>query len=86
MLKIWGKLIKNSKIIKHDVAASDIEGSYQDNLKECIRELCYRFDLPTPYWLPSNVEEYNKRRKVSFTQHNFIEELDFDKFMIEEIE
>jgi len=85
MLKIWGKVIKNTKIIKDDVVTSDIEGSYQDNLKECIRELCYRFDIQTPYWLPSNVEEYNNRRKVGFNQHNFMEEIDFDKFMIEEL-
>lgn len=86
MLKIWGKVIKNSKIVKDDVVISDNEGSYQDNLKECLKELCYRFDIETPYWLPANVEEYNLRRKVSFNQDNFIDEIDFDKLMLEELE
>lgn len=86
MLKIWGKVIKNNKIIKDEVAISNIEGSYQDNLKACITEICYKLDVSKPYWLPSNLEEYNNRNKTSFTEHNFIEEIDFDVFMIEELD
>lgn len=86
MLKIWGKVIKNNKIIKDEVATSNIDGSYQDNLKQCIIELCYKFDISKPYWLPINLEQYNKRNKTIFNEHNFIEEIDFDKFTIEEID
>ncbi|WP_238883151.1 hypothetical protein [Clostridium sp. YIM B02551] len=86
MLKIWGKVIKENRIIKDEVAISDIEGTYQENLKVCINELCYKFDIAKPYWLPSNLDEYNKRSKTSFNDDNFIEEIDFDRFMIEEID
>jgi hypothetical protein len=85
MIKIWGKIIKENKIIKDEVVISDIEGSYQDNLKECITKLCYKFDIPRPFWLPSNMEEYNRRNKTIFNYHNFIESIDFDKFVIEEL-
>lgn len=85
MLRIWGKLIKDSRIIKDEVVESNIEGTYQENLKECIIQLCYKFDLSKPYWLPANVNEYNKRLKTSFNQHNFMEEIEFDKFEIEEL-
>lgn len=85
MLKIWGRIIKNNKTIKDEVVTSDIEGTYQDNLKACITELCNIFDIPKPYWLPSNLEEYNKRNKTIFNEHNFVEELDFDRFIISEI-
>jgi len=85
MLKIWGKLINDNRIIKDEVSISEIEGSYQDNLKACISELCYKFDIATPYWLKSNINEYNKRHKTSFDGNNFIEEISFDKFMIEEL-
>jgi hypothetical protein len=85
MLKIWGILFKNNKIIKDEVVYSDIEGGYQENLKVCITELCYKFDIPKPYWLPSNLNEYNRRNKTSFTKDNFMEELDFDKFAISDI-
>lgn len=86
MLKIWAKVMKNNKIIKDEVVTSDIEGGYQENLKACITELCNRLDISKPYWLPANLEEYNKRSKTTFDQNNFIEEIDFDRFVIEELD
>ena len=86
MLKIWGKVMKNNKIIKDEVVISDIEAGYQENLKVCITELCNKLDISKPYWLPTNLEEYNKRNKTIFNQYNFIEEIDFDKFVIEELD
>jgi hypothetical protein len=86
MIRIWGRLMKNSKILKDAVVTSDIEGSYQEKLKECINELCNKFDIQKPYWLPTNMEEYNKRNKTIFNQHNFMEDIDFDKFIIEELD
>ncbi|MFT5874480.1 MAG: hypothetical protein ACI8WT_003450 [Clostridium sp.] len=85
MLKIWGKLINDNRIIMDEVSMSEIDDSYQENLKACITELCYKFDISTPYWLKSNINEYNKRRKTSFDENNFIDEIQFDKFMIEEL-
>ncbi|MBU3175165.1 hypothetical protein KPL47_02145 [Clostridium estertheticum] len=85
MLKIWGKLIKDNRIIRDEVTISEIDDSYQENLKMCITDLCYKFDVSTPYWLKPNVNEYNKRRKTSFDENNFIEEIYFDKFIIEEL-
>lgn len=85
MLRIWGKIVKDNKIIKDAVATSEIEGEYQERLKVCIVELCRRFDIEKPYWLPSNLNEYNSRNKTIFDKHNFIDEIDFDRFIIEEL-
>ena len=85
MVKIWGKLISDNRIIKDEVSICEAYDNYQENLKVCITELCYKFDISTPYWLKSNVNEYNKRRKTSFDEKNFIEEITFDKFIIEEL-
>ena len=84
-MRIWGKIIKDNRIIKNEVALSSNEVSYQDNLKVCIIELCEKMDISKPYWLPSNMAEYNKRSKTTFNLHNFIEDIDFDKFTIEEL-
>lgn len=86
MLKIWAKVMKSNKIIKDEVVISDIEGGYQENLKMCITESCNKLDISKPYWLPVNLEEYNKRSKTTFSQDNFIEEIDFDRFVIEELD
>lgn len=85
-IRIWGKLIKKNKIIKDEVVISNIAGDYQDNLKACITELCNKMDISKPYWLPPNVSEYNRRRKTSFNENHFIDQIDFDKFVIEELD
>lgn len=86
MLRLWGKLIKRNKIVRHMEAVADNTGSYQEELKKCITEICYTFDIQKPYWLPKNLEEYNKYKRTSFNQDNFIEEIVFDKLEIEVIE
>jgi hypothetical protein len=86
IMKIWAKIIKDNKIIRDEVVISDIEGSYQENLKICITELCNKLDISKPYWLPINMEEYNKRGKTTFNEHNFIDQLNFDKLIIEELD
>jgi hypothetical protein len=85
MLKLSGRITRNTKIIKDEIVRIDIDGSYQDNLKEGLRSLCEIMDIATPYWLPHNVEQYNKRRRTTFTEHNFIEKIDFNKFIIMEL-
>ncbi|WP_203527779.1 hypothetical protein [Clostridium thermarum] len=86
MLRIWGKILKDNRIIKDTVVTSDIEGSYQDNLKACIVTICRELDIEKPYWLPNNLEEYNKRGKVIFDQNNFIDFINFDKLVVEELD
>lgn len=85
MIKIWGKVISDNRIIKDEVSECETYESYQENLKACITDLCYKFDIETPYWLKSNVNEYNKRRKTAFDENNFMENISFDKFIIEEL-
>lgn len=85
MMKVYGKIVKDNKIIKDLITSSDIDGEYQDNLKLCIIELCTKFDIEKPYWLPGNVKEFNSRNKVIFDSNNFIDEIDFDKFVVEDV-
>lgn len=85
MLRVWGKLYKNNKIIKNEVAVSDLGDNYDESLKACITELCYKMDIERPYWLKRNSEEYSKRNKTIFDENNFINKVDFDKFIIEEL-
>lgn len=86
MLRIWGKLIKDNKIIKDIVVEIMLKDSYQESLKEAIIEMCKELDIAKPYWLNHNLEEYNNRNKTSFDENNFIEEIEFDKFEIEELD
>jgi len=85
-MKLWGKILVDSKIKKDIVVESNSRDNYQENLKICIMEICDKLDIEKPYWLPTNVKEYNQRGKTRFTKDNFIEEISFDKFEIEEID
>lgn len=85
MLKVWGKVVKNNRIIKDKVISSNVEGGYQANLKACITTFCEELDIEKPYWLPYNLEEFNRRSKVTFDHNNFIEPVKFDKLIIEEL-
>lgn len=86
MLRIWGKLIKDNKIIKDKVVELVVKNTYQEALKEAVTEICKEFDIAKPYWLNHNLEEYNNRSKTSFDENNFIEEIEFNKFEIEELD
>lgn len=86
MLKICGQIIKNQKIIEDCIVTLNSSENYQENLKCCILDLCNKFDIENPYWLPHNVDSYNQRRKTIFTKDNFIDTINFDKFIIEELD
>lgn len=85
MLKFCGTIYKNTKIVKEEIVATEAEEQYQTSLINCIRELCEKMDIDSPYWLPHNVDEYNKRRKVVFTEHNFMNKINFNKFVVMEL-
>ena len=85
-MRLWGRLLLDNRAIKDITAEADLGKGYQEDLKACIMEICENFDIEKPYWLNNNVKEYNQRSKTSFTKENFIEEIDFDKFIIEAIE
>ena len=85
-MRLWGKLVKNNKIIKDNAVPLIVKDDYQAALKEAIIQLCDSFDIAKPYWLNKNLNEYNRLGKTSFNKDNFIEEIEFDKLIIEELE
>lgn len=86
MIKLWGKIITDNKIINQTVATCDEDIEYEAQLRKCMIEICYNFDIQKPYWLTKNLMEYNKLKRAFFTQDNFIEEINYDKLEIEVLE
>lgn len=86
MIRLWGKVIKNNRIITSAESTCTEDIDYQEQLKKCIVDICYKLDLQKPYWLKQNLKDYNQYKKTSFRQDNFIEPVNFDKFEIEVIE
>ena len=53
------------------------------NLTEALKDVCYEFDLPTPLLIDIQYRHFVKFNIVTLTQKDFIENVDFDKFIIE---
>ena len=79
MFRIWGKLIKNKRLIKdHVVCIDDMTMTRPKKVYAALDELCYTFDLAKPVWLKSNQNDFIRHAQTRFTQDNFIESIDFD--------
>jgi hypothetical protein len=87
MFRIWGKIRKDNKTVRDIVVTSEEPGlSNEERLQECIRKICYKFDLQRPMWLPNNQRDYDKYQRVELIQDNFIEVIDFDFLELELID
>lgn len=86
MFRLWGKVIKDNKIIQDMVFEDDTFMSKKDKIDLGIEEICYNFDLSKPLWLINNDKELPLYNKTSFQQDHFMEPIPFDYFEIEIIE
>lgn len=83
MFRLWGKLIKNNKIIDDIVINIDKIMSKEEMVNDAIDEICMHFDLSKPMWLNDNYKDFNSFGKTSFKESHFIDEINFDYLEIE---
>ncbi len=82
-MKLTGRLIKNTAIIKEAVIEKDDEtASYTDLLEECLIGLCRELDIQVPLWLKKNTAEFVKYHRTFFTKEQFMENVRFERFEI----
>lgn len=87
MFRMWGKLIKDNRLLKDMVACvSDYSLSRTQMVFESLDQICYGLDLGKPIWLDTNVKEFRIHDKTRFNQDSFIESIDFDFLEIQVIE
>lgn len=87
MFRLWGKIWKDSRLIKDKVICNDDPNLNRTRkIFDAIDELCYEFDLSKPIWLDSTVADFKKHDKTRFNQDNFIDFIDFDYLEIHVIE
>ena len=80
MIRIWGKVFKGEKIIKHSIVEVEPkECTFFDMLKT----LCEKVDIPTPVLLNKHLNDFNQFNIALFKQDDFIENINFDRFIIE---
>ena len=83
---MWGKLIKESRILSDAVVAFEDADTRTHHTFRALTELCHILDLPEPIWLEKNIEEFRRFGKTRFTPDSFVESISFDYLSIEIIE
>ena len=80
MINIWGKVFIDEKIDKHFVVS--VEPS-ECTFFDMIKSLCEGLDIPTPVLLNKHIVDFNKFSMTLFKPVDFIEHVNFDKFIVE---
>ena len=87
MFRVWGKLIKDNKLIKDTVIKIDDPAMRRTpKVYKALEDMCYEFDLAIPIWLDSNKKDFINHARTRFTQDSFIESIDFDYLDFQVIE
>ena len=87
MFRMWGKLIKNNRLLDDTtICIGDYSLSRTQMVFQALDEMCYYFDLGKPIWLDSNVRDVQLNDKTLFKQDKFIEPIEFDFLEIQVIE
>lgn len=78
-MRIWGKIMKNNRMIMDMVVnVEDYTLTRTKKVYQALDELCVEFDLAKPIWLKHNKEDFIKHARTKFTKDSFIEEIEFD--------
>ena len=84
MVKLWAKTVKNNKTVKSYDYVRDQKMEWADFFDH-VAELCHEMDLPTPVILKTHLFNYAKFNYVRFLKSDFVESVDFDFLLIENV-
>lgn len=86
MLRLWGKIWKDSRMLRDTVAVEDSDDTRTHKIFHALDQICYEFDLGKPIWLDTTIAEFQRHSKARFYQDSFIEEIEFDYLEIQVLE
>lgn len=84
MFRIWGKVIKEEKIVKQYVLVGAEKFSYGEFFSY-LTEICSALDIATPVLLKTHIFNYAKFGIARFLPRDFAESVDFDKLILENL-
>ena len=82
MIRIWAKAVRDGKILKQVVYENFSSLDYA-KFHEYVREICEELDCPTPVIIKAHLFSYAKYNNVKFKKDDFVEEVDFDRLILE---
>ncbi|MDE6598363.1 MAG: hypothetical protein K2K60_06970 [Clostridia bacterium] len=84
MFRIWGKVIKDGKILNQVTYERDDKFTYSQFF-EYLADICEELDIATPVLLKTHIFNYAKFNTVRFIPRDFAEPVDFDKLVLDNI-
>ena len=81
---MWGKIIKDGKIIKQ-VTYERLDKFTYSSFFNYLADICEELDIATPVLLKTHIFNYAKFNTVKFIPRDFAESVDFDRLVIENI-
>jgi hypothetical protein len=82
MIRIWAKVMKKDKIVKQYMLEKTESMDYS-LFFDYLREICENLDIATPVLIKTHLFNYAKYNNVRFTQSDFVEQISFDKLVLE---
>ena len=84
MIKIWGRIEKEHKIIRQ-VTYESVEKFEWIRFFNYLAAICEELDIGTPILLKTHIFNYAKFNRVTFLPRDFAEPVKFDKLILENI-
>ena len=82
MVRIWARTVFEGKITRSFIYES-IDTFNEEMFYKHIEKICHEIDIPTPAILKSHIANYVDFNNCVFLPRDFVESIDFDKFVIE---
>ena len=85
MFRIWAKVMREGKIVRQYVYQNDSEKLTWSHFFAYLTDICRETDTPTPVLLKTHILNFAKFNHVRFYPRDFMEEVDFDYLLLENI-
>ena len=84
MFRIWGKIIKDGKIVRQ-VTYERVDKFAYSSFFNYLADICEELDIATPVLLKTHIFNYAKLNQVRFLPRDFAEHVEFDRLVLENI-
>ena len=85
MVRIFAKIIKNHKTVK-SVTYNNVNDYESSRFYFYLSETCRKLELSTPITVDYHRESFEKFNMVKFFPEDFVDGVDFDCFILENID
>ena len=83
-MRIWAKIVKEGKTEKQIVYENEEKLTYS-HFMDYLFDICHELDLCTPVLLKTHIFNFAKFNHVRFLPRDFVESVDFDYLLLENI-